>query len=237
MKARFILIAALCAVLCAAGCARPALREENAGSPDAPSAADLPENTAAPETESTPLPDVPSAADLPENTAAPETESAPLPDTPSAADLPADTAAPEPESVSAEPDVPVEVPTLIAPVEETVDPTADFIDLSAVSRSTAYAELSFLAYEPSLYVGKTIRLTGSFTSAYDEELGETFYGCEIADVTACCRQGLDFAAAPAYAALVAELSQGEKITVQGVFERYELQGITLYRLGGAQITR
>lgn len=214
MKARFILIAVSCALLCAAGCARPALREENAGSAYASSAAEQPEITAAPETESALLPDVPSAAELPETTAAPETE-----------------------SVSAQPDPPSEIPTLIAPVEETVDPTADFIDLSVVSRNTAYAELSFLAYDPSLYVGKTIRMTGSFTSAYDDETGETFYGCEITDVTACCRQGLDFAAAPAYEALLAELSQGEKITVQGVFERYELQGLTLYRLSGALITR
>ena len=60
-----------------------------------------------------------------------------------------------------------------------------------------------------------------------------FFACMIADATACCAQGLEFALAgePVYPDEYPEL--GAEITVVGTFEWYEEDGCRYYRLGNA----
>ena len=89
------------------------------------------------------------------------------------------------------------------------------IDLTALSSTMVYSEVYNLCVKPDDYVGKTVRMRGTFQT--DEN--EIYYFCLIQDATACCQQGLEFILAGAeypggYPAL------GTEITVQGRFETY-----------------
>lgn len=95
--------------------------------------------------------------------------------------------------------------------EEISAPKTDVeIDLSKMNADLAYAFIFQLVVEPEKYEGKTIRMTGTFETFYDNEpLGRHDY-CIITDVLACCAQGLEFESAK-----IAGIEPGQKITVSG----------------------
>ncbi len=125
--------------------------------------------------------------------------------------------------------------TAVTPAEELVDDSGDYIDLTVVTGDAAFAELYAIAFDPDQFVGKTVKLSGEFTSVYDEFVSRTFYGCAIMDSTACCRQGLDFDPAPEFVSAVQALRAGDAITVEGVFETYVEKGVTFHRLMNAKL--
>ncbi|WP_296689996.1 hypothetical protein [Treponema sp. UBA6852] len=95
--------------------------------------------------------------------------------------------------------------------EEISAPKTDVeIDLSKMNADLAYAFIFQLVVKPEKYEGKTIRMTGTFETFYDNEpLGRHDY-CIITDVLACCAQGLEFESAK-----IAGIEPGQKITVSG----------------------
>lgn len=113
------------------------------------------------------------------------------------------------------------------------------IDLTALSGIMVYSEVNSMISFPDNYIGKTVKMQGQFTiyQATDESgafiPGKMFFACMIADATACCAQGLEFALAgrPVYPDEYPEL--GAEITVVGTFEWYEEDGCRYYRLGNA----
>ena len=160
----------------------------------------------------------------------------------SAAPAAAPTAPPVSQNVPTEAETETEPPvteqknaTAVTPAEEIVDDSGDYIDLTVVSEDAAFAELYAIAFDPDQFVGKTVKLSGEFTSVYDEFVNRTFYGCAILDSTACCRQGLDFDPAPEFVSAVQALSIGDAITVEGVFDTYVEKGVTFYRLMNAKL--
>lgn len=126
------------------------------------------------------------------------------------------------------------------PAAEDAEGTAALdIDLTALSGIMAYSEVNSMISFPDNYIGKTVKMQGQFNiyQVTDENGAfipdKMFFACMIADATACCAQGLEFALAgePVYPDEYPEL--GAEITVVGTFEWYEEDGCRYYRLGNA----
>lgn len=123
--------------------------------------------------------------------------------------------------------------------EDAEDTAVVDIDLTALSGIMVYSEVNSMISFPDNYIGKTVKMQGQFTIyQVTDESGafipdKMFFACMIADATACCAQGLEFALAgePVYPDEYPEL--GAEITVVGTFEWYEEDGCRYYRLGNA----
>ena len=128
------------------------------------------------------------------------------------------------------------------PAAEDAEGTAAVdIDLTALSGIMVYSEVNSMISFPDNYIGKTVKMQGQFNiyQATDENGAfipdKMFFACMIADATACCAQGLEFALAgrPVYPDDYPEL--GAEITVIGEFQSYEENGMTWYHLVNARL--
>lgn len=123
--------------------------------------------------------------------------------------------------------------------EDAEDTAALDIDLTVLSSTMVYSEVYSMMSFPDDYIGKTVKMKGQFAIGYVYNTDGTpdestvRFACVIADATACCSQGLEFALAgrPVYPDEYPEL--GAEITVVGTFEWYEEDGCRYYRLGNA----
>ena len=98
--------------------------------------------------------------------------------------------------------------------EEISAPKTDVeLDLSKMNADLAYAFIFQLVVEPEKYEGKTVRMTGTFETFYDNEPYGRHDYCIITDVLACCAQGLEFENAK-----VSGVEPGQKITVSGTLK-------------------
>ena len=104
------------------------------------------------------------------------------------------------------------------------------LDLTAMSDTVMYSMVLDMEENPEEYLGRTVKMTGSYASMYSEEQGKMLYACLIQDATACCSQGLEFEP-------VEEpdesLEQGTEITVVGVLNSYEEYEVTYCTLKNA----
>ena len=87
----------------------------------------------------------------------------------------------DPPAADLQPDSP-EVPTV------SVD-----VDLTTLSSTMVYAEVFNMMMSPDDYIGKTIRMTGSFMMYQDPETKQVYCAVLVEDATACCAQGFDLA--------------------------------------------
>ena len=114
------------------------------------------------------------------------------------------------------------------------------VDLTTLSSTMVFAEVSNLLYDPIPYLGKTVRMEGEFSvdHAYTMEgeldLSENYFYCIIEDALACCAQGLEFSLADSTAVYPADYpEEGSQITVVGTVEFFEENGFRHLRLGNA----
>ena len=105
------------------------------------------------------------------------------------------------------------------------------VDLTALSSTMVYSEVYNMLTMPENYVGKTVKMTGGYSSFLDESTGAVYRVCMIADATACCAQGMEFVLKDgmAYPEMEAD------ITVVGTFQVYEENGTTYCHLVNAEI--
>lgn len=66
------------------------------------------------------------------------------------------------------------------------------IDLSRMSSTMVFAQVNQMVTTPQKFIGMHIKMKGVFSSYYDYETDQRFFGCVIADALACCSQGLAF---------------------------------------------
>ena len=92
----------------------------------------------------------------------------------------------------------------------------DHIDLSANGSAAAYGLISGIAQAPADYAGKTLRLKGMYAVSSDDD-GNRYLCCLVYDRNGCCMQGLNFIPAPEEEDVAADLSEGEKIMIEGVY--------------------
>lgn len=106
------------------------------------------------------------------------------------------------------------------------------VDLTRMSGTMVYGQVSGMMSMPEDYIGKTIRMRGQSYSSYYDSTDTTYYYIIISDATACCAQGLEYVLADNSA-----YPQDEtEATVTGVFELYDELGVTYCRLAGATVT-
>lgn len=98
------------------------------------------------------------------------------------------------------------------------------VDLTEMSSTMIYSEVSNMMMAPDDYVGKTVKMSGQFASFYDESIDEYYYACIIADATACCQQGMEFQLAGNHKYPDDYPEENAEITVQGTFSIYEQDG-------------
>lgn len=109
------------------------------------------------------------------------------------------------------------------------------VDLTALSATMVYSEVYNMTVTPDDYLGKTVKMNGSFSIYQDPDTGKNYYACIIADATSCCSQGIEFVLEGdcSYPEDYPEL--GEEITVSGVFDTYEEDGYTYCQLIDAKM--
>ena len=66
------------------------------------------------------------------------------------------------------------------------------LDLTTLSSTVVYSEVYNMMLEPDDYIGKKVKMRGTFSAVTDEETGKVYVACVIADATACCQQGIEF---------------------------------------------
>lgn len=111
------------------------------------------------------------------------------------------------------------------------------IDLTDKSATIIYSEVYNMMVSPDDYVGKKIRVNGSFAMYQDETTDKKYFACIIADATACCSQGLEFSCKDKLTYPDDYPEDGGNITVEGVFETYT-EGENIYcQLKDAVMTR
>lgn len=94
------------------------------------------------------------------------------------------------------------------------------LDLTKLGSTMVYSEVYNMIYDPSQYIGKTVKMHGTFTVAYGDDPEICYPAVLIADATACCSQGMEFVlkGEPDYPDGYPQ--KGVDVTVIGIFETY-----------------
>lgn len=109
------------------------------------------------------------------------------------------------------------------------------LDLTTLSSTMVYSEVYNMMYEPEDFVGKIIRMDGTFNTYHDEETGLDYYACIIQDATACCAQGVEFIPTEDYSYPADYPEVGDWVTVTGVFDTYQEGDYTYCTLRNAEM--
>lgn len=73
---------------------------------------------------------------------------------------------------------------------------------------------------PDAYIGKTVKMRGSFQMYHDEATDNYYFACIIADATACCSQGIEFVLTGEHTYPDDYPPLSTEITVVGTFSTY-----------------
>lgn len=111
------------------------------------------------------------------------------------------------------------------------------LDLSAMSGTVVYAEVFNIMMSPEQYVGKTLRMSGTFAVAHDLVNGHLYTSCVIQDATACCSQGIEFEWAGEHAYPEDYPQLDSEIEVCGTFEQYEDENGAYYHVANASLDK
>ncbi|MCR5107174.1 MAG: hypothetical protein K6B28_03340 [Lachnospiraceae bacterium] len=101
------------------------------------------------------------------------------------------------------------------------------IDLTELSSNIVYSEVYNMMAMPDDFIGKMIKMDGTYTCFYDELTKKNYYACIVQDATACCAQGIEFELTDDYTYPDDYPKEGDFITVSGVFDTY-MEGGYLY---------
>lgn len=116
--------------------------------------------------------------------------------------------------------------TIMSGTDKEVD-----VDISALSVTMAYAEVYAMTAYPDEYLGKTVKITGEFTTFTSGD--SVYFVVLIMDETACCIQGIEFALEGDFVYPNDYPVEGETITVVGTYSLYEEDGVNYIELADA----
>ena len=108
------------------------------------------------------------------------------------------------------------------------------VDLSEMSGTMVFAEVYNMMMDPMSYIGKTVKMNGSFAVYHDDEKNKDHYACIIRDATACCEQGVEFMLRDDCDFPDEYPKEGEEITVTGEFKTYKDGEYTYWALMDAE---
>lgn len=109
------------------------------------------------------------------------------------------------------------------------------VDLTALSSTMVYSEVYSMMTEPDNYIGKVVKMKGSFTVFHDEGSSDYFFACIVKDATACCAQGIEFQLAGEHEYPKDYPYEGDEICVVGVYDTYRDGDSTYCTLKNAKI--
>ena len=109
------------------------------------------------------------------------------------------------------------------------------VDLTQMSSTMVYSEVFNMVNEPDDYLGKMIKMEGTFALYHDENTGKDYYACIIQDATACCSQGLEFELSEDYKNPGSLMTEGDTVTVVGEFDQYTEGDLVYYTLRDADL--
>lgn len=66
------------------------------------------------------------------------------------------------------------------------------VDLTQLSSTMVYSEVSQMVMQPEDYIGKTVRMKGIIVHFKDEVTNQEYVTCLIMDALKCCQQGIQF---------------------------------------------
>ncbi|MCR5417437.1 MAG: hypothetical protein K6E84_00800 [Lachnospiraceae bacterium] len=119
-------------------------------------------------------------------------------------------------------------------VAATADDTVD-LDLTNLSSTMVYSEVYNMMTVPEDYIGKTIKMNGTYVYYKDATTGNEYFSCIIQDATACCSQGIEFILTEDYRYPDDYPAEGTTICVSGVFDTYEENGVKYCTLRNARL--
>ena len=132
----------------------------------------------------------------------------------------------------------------VPPIATQVDPSkltypeleyeAD-LDLTTMSSTMVYSEVSNMIKTPSNYMGKRIKINGTFDVYTDIKTKTFYYSCIVQDATARCKSGIEFSPKAKMTYPDDFPTVNTPITVGGVFETYKEGDTTYLRLKNAEI--
>ena len=122
-----------------------------------------------------------------------------------------------------------------APSSDTRTSGEPDVDLTKLSSTMVYSEVYNMMNTPDSYIGKTVKMNGQFSYYEDPETKTQYFACIIADATACCSQGLEFALTGEHTYPRDYPELGSEITVTGIFETYTENGYRYCRLKNAAL--
>ena len=108
------------------------------------------------------------------------------------------------------------------------------VDLTALSGTMVYSEVYNMVTTPENYLGKTVKMNGTFSIYHDEKNDKYYFACLIADATACCSQGIEFVLKGEHSYPRDYPEVGSEITVTGRFNTYKEGEIVYCQLTDAQ---
>lgn len=108
----------------------------------------------------------------------------------------------------------------------------DYIDLTKMSTTAIYSQVSLLMEEAEDYEGVRIKMKGTFDVYEREDTTNNYYYCFIADAAGCCSQGIEFLCDDE----VAYPPIGTDIVVEGIYTLYWENDIDYYRIDHANMT-
>ena len=118
--------------------------------------------------------------------------------------------------------------------QQTAEGNFDY-DLTQLSSTVVYSQITDMTMVPEEYVGKTIKMEGRFEIYGDPNAENPYLGCIVNDATACCSVGLRFVLTGDYTS--ADFPEnGSDIVITGVFQTYEYQGCTFGEIQNAEMT-
>ena len=96
------------------------------------------------------------------------------------------------------------------------------VDLTLLSGNLAYAEMGVMLANPDDYMGKTVKISGSYVTSYYDLTELTYHYVALLDVTTCCQQAIEFILEDAEPGDYPEIYANIEIT--GIFGVYDELG-------------
>jgi len=109
------------------------------------------------------------------------------------------------------------------------------VDLTTLSSTMVYSEVYNMMTTPDDYMGKTVKMDGTFSVYEDENTGKTYFACLVSDATACCSQGIEFCTKEELKYPEDYPEVGAYIKVTGTFDKYDEDGTTYCQLIDAKM--
>ena len=109
------------------------------------------------------------------------------------------------------------------------------VDLTALSSTMVYSEVYNMMTTPDDYIGKVVKMDGSFAVFHDEGTSDYYFACIVKDATACCAQGIEFLLSGEHQFPKDYPYEGDEICVVGVYDTYKDGDSTYCTLKNAKI--